>query len=154
MSQPSARDSSVYLPAGSSYGRSWLSSAQRAEAVAEFLYEQSWLFKGRKMTAAIEFVPMNEIGIDALGQAPWCGHDFAREDAATHGNGDHGRSASDAGIFQVHACRGGGRLRQPVERDGVEHLLAGQGVFGISPIVRPGLELLVDPGRLPHRRIC
>src|SRR5262247_1399421 len=104
-------------------------STQRAKAVAQLLGEQTRLLKGREMTAAIEFVPIKEIGINAFGPASWCGHDFAREDAATHGNGDHRRSANDAGVFQIHAGGGGCRLRQPVERDSVEHLIAGQSVL-------------------------
>ena len=42
---------------------------------------------------------------------------------------------------------------QPVEHDGVEHLVAGQRVFWVAPIVGPGMEFLVDPGRLPYWRI-
>src|SRR4029077_9427649 len=40
-----------------------------------------------------------------------------------------------------------------VEHDVVQHLVQGQGVFGVSLVVGPGPHLFIDPGRPASRRV-
>ena len=53
------------------------------------------------MTAPVELVPVDEVGIDALGPAARRGNDLPVKDAAAHGHLDDGGTADDVGILDV-----------------------------------------------------
>src|SRR5262249_25490967 len=130
-------------------------SAQRAKAIAQLFCEERRLFKRSEMTAAIEFIPVNEPGIDALGPTARCGNNLAREDAASHRKIYHAAIVlcDDSRMLKINACRRGRGVRQPIKRDIVEHLVACERRFRIAVVVGPGVKFLVDPGGLSHGRV-
>src|SRR5262245_62112966 len=107
------------------------------------------------MAAAIELVPVNEPGEEALSPAARGGDDLAGENAASD------RKVYDAAIvlardFRLLEVDARGRrcgVREPVERDVVEHLLTREHRFRIAIVVGPGVKFLVDPGGLSRRGI-
>src|SRR5262245_39345568 len=107
------------------------------------------------MAPTIQLVPMNELGIETLGPAPRRRPEPAGEDAAPHRELDAASIAlaDDPRVLEIDSRRGRRRVRQPVEGDVVEHLVAAEHRLRITLAVGPGVELLVDPGGLPDRRI-
>ena len=75
------------------------------------------------MTAFVDFVEINQIVIGPLRPAP-------RRHKTLTGEGGHGRGDRDVGrevkidlVFPVEARRRDRRVRQPIERDIVEHVI-------------------------------
>jgi hypothetical protein len=95
-----------------------------AEAVAQLSCEQHRLLKCSEVTAAVELVPIDEMGIEPLGPAARRGNDLKGENAAAYGNVDDAGIAADSRVLKVDARRRGRRFRQPIERDVVEHFVA------------------------------
>jgi hypothetical protein len=69
------------------------------------------------------------------------------------GRGEPGASQAPRAVLPVDAAGRRGTVREPVERDGVEHVVGAERVLGEPAVVRLGLELLVDPGCLAGRRV-
>ena len=86
-------------------GRSFLNrsrSAQRAKAVAQLLREQRRLLERREMAAAVELVPVDEVGIDALGPAARRRNDLPGKDAAAHRQLDDAADAPTTSAFSKY----------------------------------------------------
>ena len=123
-----------------------------SESSAQLLREQRRLLERGEMTAAVELVPVDEVGIDALGPAARRGEDLAREVAAPDGNIDAALEPVPA-FSKYMRAEEAAVLGQPIERDVVEHLVARERDFRIAVIVGPGVKFLVDPRGLSHRQI-
>src|SRR5262245_20785044 len=76
-----------------------------AHVIAHFLGEQRRLLPGREMAAAVQLVPVNELGIETLGPTARRGHDLAGEDAASHREFDAAgvAFADDPGVLEIDA---------------------------------------------------
>jgi hypothetical protein len=124
----------------------------RAKAGTQLLREQGRLLEGREVAAAIELVPVDEIGVELLGPAARRREDLAGKQAASHRYVfDLAAVEADLCVLEVDPRRGGGCSRQPVERDVVEHRVARERVLEVAVMVGPGVKLFVDPGGLTHR---
>src|SRR5262245_2574537 len=108
-------------------------SAQRPKAIAQLLREERRLFERGEVTATVELVPMDEAGEEALGPAARRGDNLPGEDAASYRKVDDAAIvlACDARMLKVDPRGRRARIRQPVERDDVEHLVTREHGFGI-----------------------
>src|SRR5215216_4235686 len=103
-----------------------MSSPQRAEADAELVREQLRLLPGGEVTAPVDLVEVDEVGVGLLGPASRRLVLLAGEDR--YGNRDlHSLGVEEAAlVLPVEARSGDPGVRQPVERDVVEDLVTRQ----------------------------
>ena len=104
--------------------RFWL--AQCPERRADFFGEELRLFPGGEVAALVDLVVVDEVGVGPFGPAPRRLILLAGEDADRHRDG-HALDVEEATPeFPVETGRRDPRVREPVERDVVEDLLARQ----------------------------
>ena len=125
---------------------------QHRERGAQLTHEQIRLFEGGEVTAAVELVPVPDVGVLARRPPPAGTDDLVRVDAAAGRHRDE-PLAELAEALPVEPRRRCRRRREPVHRDVVEQLVAGQRVLDVVTAVRPPPELLEDPRRLSGRRV-
>jgi hypothetical protein len=99
---------------------------KRVEGGAKFLAEQFRLFPGREVTAFVELVVVDQIGISPLRPTPWSLVQLVREDA--HGNRDGDAFDSEERnlaleCLPIEARAGNRGVRQPGKRDVVEDVI-------------------------------
>src|SRR6267378_2940229 len=126
---------------------------KRSECGAQFLDEYGGLLKGREMSAAGGFVPVEESRIDPLAPQSRRLKHFAGEN--THGDRQIEPLRREIGreTLIVEARGGRGRVGEPIERDVVEHLVARNFPLRFVVAVAPLAELFVDPRRLAGGRV-
>ena len=124
-----------------------------SECGAQFLDEYGGLLKGREMSAAGGFVPIEESRIDPLAPQSRRSKQFAGENA--HGDRQIEPLRREIGpVTLIVEARGGrGRVGEPIERDVVEHLVARDFPLRFVVAVGPLAELFVDPRRLGGGRV-
>ena len=100
--------------------------AQSLERSPKLFREKLRLFPRGEVTALVHFVEVNQVVVAAL--SPGTGRlvDLARKHRDRRRNRDIDRIEIVRVIFPIELCRGCRRVRQPVERDVVEHLVFGQ----------------------------
>src|SRR5215216_1288800 len=100
--------------------------AKRPERRSQLVREDLRLLPGSEVTAPVDLVEVDEIGIGALGPAPRRPVLLAREDG--YGDRDvHALGVEEAAlVLPVEPGRGDPCVRQPVERDVVEDLVPRQ----------------------------
>src|SRR5262245_36780518 len=85
------------------------------------------------MTAFVQLVKMDQLGIGPLCPTAWSGIEFVREDA--HGNRDGDAFGTErpefAPILPIETGAGKSRVRQPGDGDVVKNVVAGE-AFGFS----------------------
>src|SRR5258706_1579315 len=123
------------------------------ESGTQFLDEYRGLLEGGEMSAAGGFVPIGESRIDPLARQSRRSKQFAGENA--HGDGQIEPLRREIGreTLIVEARRGRGGVGEPIERDVVEHLVAGDLPLRFVVAVGPLTELFVDPRRLAGGRV-
>src|SRR5262245_4157177 len=127
--------------------------AQRLEGGAELAGEQLRLLPCCEVTAPVDDVEVDQLVIGALGPALRRAIDLAGE------HRDRGRQRNVDGVevvgvvLPVQARARGRRVGQPVQRDVVEDLVAGERALRVATAVRPRGELVVEPGGEPDRRV-
>src|SRR5687768_11763870 len=99
---------------------------QRFERRAYLYREELWLFPGGEVTAFVELVVIDELGVGPLRPASRGLILFAREYAHGNGNGDALGVEKATLVFPIETRRRDPRVRQPVERDVVEDLIPRQ----------------------------
>src|SRR5215212_2180880 len=101
-------------------------SAQRPERRPELLAEDLRLLPGGKVAALVDFVEVDEVGVGLL--CPAAGRLILLAGKDRHGdrNGDALGVEEAALVLPIEARRGNGCVRQPIERDVVEHLVTRQ----------------------------
>src|ERR687894_1786916 len=104
--------------------------AQRSEPRSELLGEQLWLLPRREVTTPVDLVEVDEVGVGLLGPAPRGLICLAGKDARGHRNGDALGVPEATLVLPVETRRRDPRVRQPVERDVVEDLVARQFACG------------------------
>src|SRR5438093_7833720 len=104
------------------------------------------LFPRREVTALLDLVPINELVITLLDPASWRTIDLAGKDRHCRRDRDvHGVEV--VGVILPVELRGSGPgVRESVERDVVEHLVACEGPLGFAAAIRPRGELVIEPG--------
>ena len=100
--------------------------AERSERRPELCGEELRLLPGREVAALVELVVVDELGIRPLRPTPRGLILLARKDAHGHRDGDALGVEKAALVFPVETRRRDPRVRQPVERDVVEDLVARQ----------------------------
>src|SRR5712672_2656175 len=110
---------------------SWLRVTQRPEARANLRDKMLRLLPGREVGALVELVVVDELWIRLLSPTRRRLVDLFGESA--HGDGDlHAPHIEEAAGWKimpgipVEACRGDRGVRQPIERDVVEHVVPRQ----------------------------
>src|SRR5918992_1967389 len=99
---------------------------QRLEARAQLLYEQVRLFPRCKVPAFLELVVMDELGIRPLCPTAWRCIDLIGENAHGYRDGYVLEVEKWQLVFPIETCRRNPRVRQPEERDVVEHIVSCQ----------------------------
>src|SRR5215472_10334155 len=141
-----------------------VSSPERAECVANLAGEQLRLFPGGEVTALVDLVEVREVGVGLLDPTTWSLEDLAGEGG--EGGWDRDRRWNLAGRLGLGLSalpvRAGGRgtaACQPVERDVVDDVVAGEVASGL-PVNKGVRDLLVavrvmveHPGGQGHGRI-
>src|ERR1700722_6775743 len=99
-------------------------SAQGTKRRPEFFGEQFRLLPGGEVPALVELVEVDELGERSFGPTPWGLIDLVREGA--HGDRDGDALDVEEGelVLPVQAGRRDRRVRQPVERDVVQDVIA------------------------------
>jgi len=117
------------------------------------------LLPGREVPAPIDLVEVDEVGVCALGPASRGLVELLREHGQRGRNG-HALGVEEAiRVFVVQTSGGHPRVRQPRERDVVEHLIPRQVTDGLSGDegagdVQVALGVVVrDPGGQPGGRV-
>src|SRR6266550_1992588 len=103
----------------------YLHLPQRLEPYAHLIHQKLRLFPRRKVPALVELVVMDELGIRPLRPAPRCSDDLVRKEA--HGNRDGdvlGTKVCLRESLPIKTSRRDCRVRQPEERDVVEHIVS------------------------------
>src|SRR5688572_31566806 len=102
-----------------------LSGAQRLEAGTHFLRKKLRLLPGGEVTALRQLVVMDQLGIGPLRPAPRSRIKLVGEHAHRNRDGDapDGKEWS-APVLPVQTAAGNSRVREPGDRDVVEHVIA------------------------------
>src|SRR5688500_9583024 len=98
--------------------------AKRPEPGANLFDKQLWLLPRSEVPAPVEPVEMDELGIRLLGPAPRGWIELVRKDAHGNRDGDVLDVEKAELVLPVEAGRGNARVRQPKERDVVEHVVS------------------------------
>src|SRR5579862_2396497 len=111
-------------------------SAERSKRRAKFFAEKFWLFPGGEVPAFGKFVVVNQFGIGFFRPAFWSRIDLIGEDADGDGDFDAAHIKEPATVrnlrgVPIEARRRDASVRQPVERDVVENVVARQ-TLGLS----------------------
>ena len=131
------------------------SFAKRFERRAHLFGEKLRLLPGREVTAFVELVVVDELGIRAFRPTPRSLIELVGEGA--HGDGDLDAHRREEGklVFPIETGRGNRRVGQPGERDVVENVVSRQ-AFGL-PVEGAGDQLVAadvmveEPGGEPDR---
>ena len=119
------------------------------------LRKQHWLLERCEMAAALWLVPVDQLREELL--CPVARRRKKLTRGHTDANGEVNCACvlrhADLCMLGIDACRRRRSVGQPVERDVVQHLVARECVFGVALVVGPGVELLVNPGRLAGGRV-
>src|SRR3954452_16700688 len=111
---------------------------KRPECGAQLGGEKRWLLPGSKMTAFVDLVEVGQVAIGAPGPRLRGLIALARKDRDGHRQRDlrgllgTRKGGTAPAILPVKPRRGGGAVRQPVQRDVVQHLVAG--LFGVGVV--------------------
>src|SRR5580693_3661983 len=108
------------------------SVAQRSEARANFFRKELRLFPGRIVSAFVELVEIDELVIGPLCPAARGLIVLTRKDAHGGRDGDVSGVVKAEVQFPIEASRGNRRIRQPIERKVVEHIVSRQVACGVS----------------------
>src|SRR6185295_9757448 len=95
---------------------------------------------GCKVPAPVELVVVDELGIRPLCPAPRSWADVIRENAHGNGDGDAFRGKEGLLVFPVQTRGGDRRIRQPIVRDVVEHVVPRQALGPTVEDTRDELE--------------
>ena len=115
------------------------------------------------MTTLVDLVEVDQVGVGLLGPAPRGLVLLARKDGYGNWDGDALGVEEAALVFPVETRRGNTRVRQPIERDVVEDLVARQFARGARGPVQGrgdrrgrlavGIVVVEKPGRQADGRI-
>src|SRR3954453_14288269 len=114
---------------------------KRSECGAQLGGEKRRLLPGRKMTAFVDLVEVGQVAIGAPGPRLRGLIALARKDRDRNRQRDLRsllrtcKGGTAPAIFPVKSRRGGGAVRQPVQRDVVQHLVAG--LFRVGAVKLP-----------------
>src|SRR5678815_3107444 len=121
---PSGKGSLPSRKAFIAEGRRSVSWPHRLEAGTQLLAKELGLFPGREVPALVDLVVMNELGKRLLGPALRARVELVGEDADGRRDGDALHVQERELVLRVEAEPRDGRVRQPAERDVVEHVVA------------------------------
>src|SRR3954451_18251056 len=140
-------------------------SADRPEGGPHLLAEDFRLLPGREVSALVDLVEVDDVGVARLDPAAWCPPDLARErrEAERDRRGWQRLAARRWRVrpvgFPVRPSRGRAGAAQPVQRDVVEDFVAGEVARG-PPVdegardLVVGVRIVVDhPSREADRRV-
>src|SRR5215216_654802 len=106
---------------------SYLDLPQRLEPYAHLIHQKLRLFPRRKVPALVELVVMDELGIRPLRPTPRRMVDLVRKNAYRNRDGDVlGAKVSLREPLPIETSRRDCRVRQPEQRDVVEHIVPGK----------------------------
>ena len=122
------------------------SCTKRLEGGAQFRAEKPRLFPGCEVAALVDPVEVDEFMIRPLGPAPRRLKALAREDGYGSRDRDVGSEVKVDLVFPNEARRRNACIRQPVERDVVEHVVPRKVTCGVS------IDRAPEDGRGDRRR--
>src|SRR5215468_573415 len=106
--------------------------AKRPEARANLFGQELWLFPGGEVVALLDLVEVDEVGVGPLGPGPGGLVELVREDADGRRDGDALDVEEAELVLPVETRSRDPRVRQPVQRDVVEDLVAREVADGLS----------------------
>ena len=127
-------------------GRPQLGLRSGRNAGSHLRAEQLRLFPGGEMAAFVDLVEIDELVIGPLGPTPRRLIVLAGKDAHRSRDRDVGGVVKVDVTFPIEASRGNRRVRQPIEREVVEHVVAREVACGMS------IDRAPEHGRGDRRR--
>src|SRR5260370_9880203 len=99
-------------------------SAQGPEPRAQLVAEEFGLLPGGEVAAFVDLVVMDELGVSPFYPTPRSCIDLIREDAHGNRDGDVLRGKEGLLVFPIQTRGRDRRIRQPIERNVVEHIVS------------------------------